>query len=182
MSNRSCGRIGAVRVFPALSNTPEPIIGNLTGNTCTALGVVVTDNAPVLALCRRLIEAGHDPASPLHAYRGSVLALRVRSIGEGAKLEVNSQGSGFILRPARAPRAASPVRQNDHPLSPPPKRKRLRHSDVPPHWAAKAKFRAARTTISTTAKPVARSPASSRMRDGPACFALFGRTAQRPTS
>jgi hypothetical protein len=45
-------------------------------------------NAPVLALCRALIEAGHDPNTPLEAYRGATLCLRVRSIGEGAKLTV----------------------------------------------------------------------------------------------
>jgi hypothetical protein len=56
----------------------------------TACGVTVSGrNAPVLALCRALIEAGHDPDSPLEAYRGAVLCLRVRSIGEGAKLTVS---------------------------------------------------------------------------------------------
>jgi hypothetical protein len=38
-------------------------------------------DAVVCALCRRLVEAGHDPATPLEIYRGATLALRVRSIG-----------------------------------------------------------------------------------------------------
>jgi hypothetical protein len=40
-------------------------------------------------MCRKLIEAGYDPDRPLHAYRGDVLCLKVRSIGEGAKLTVD---------------------------------------------------------------------------------------------
>ena len=51
-------------------------------------GIEVEAAAPVLALCRKLVAAGHDPATPLEAYRGEVLCLRVRSIGEGAKLTV----------------------------------------------------------------------------------------------
>src|SRR6516162_8039272 len=62
---------------------------------CTALGLTINSSSPVLALCRALIEAGHDPATPLEAYRGETLSLRVRSIGEGAGLQVNSQGRGF---------------------------------------------------------------------------------------
>lgn len=59
-------------------------------NQATACGVTVSGrNAPVLALCRALIEAGHDPAIPLEAYRGNTLCLRVRSIGEGAALSVS---------------------------------------------------------------------------------------------
>jgi hypothetical protein len=46
-------------------------------------------DAVVCALCRRLVESGHDPATPLAVYRGSTLALRVRGIGEAARLTVN---------------------------------------------------------------------------------------------
>jgi hypothetical protein len=62
---------------------------------CTALGQRVRASAPVLALCRELIAAGHDPSRPLHAYRDGVLVLRVRSIGEAARLRVASHGVGF---------------------------------------------------------------------------------------
>jgi hypothetical protein len=62
---------------------------------CTALGRKVRASAPVLALCRELIAAGHDPNRPLHVYRDGVLALRVRSIGEAARLRVASHGVGF---------------------------------------------------------------------------------------
>lgn len=57
-------------------------------DTCTAEGITVRANAPVLALCRKLIDAGYDPDSPLHCYRGNTLCLMIRTIGEGAKLAV----------------------------------------------------------------------------------------------
>jgi hypothetical protein len=66
-----------------------PINATLTGSDCCeALGITARGRAPVLDLCRALVAAGHDPRRPLHAYRGDVLALKVRSIGEGAKLIV----------------------------------------------------------------------------------------------
>jgi hypothetical protein len=67
----------------------------ITGaSTCMAEGITATGNAPVLELCRKLIEAGHDPRRPLHAYRGYTLALKVRSIGEGAKYAVGDSKLG----------------------------------------------------------------------------------------
>jgi len=56
------------------------------------------------------MEAGHDPSTPLEAYRGGMLALRVKSIGQAAKLQVNSHGTGFEARGER--RAASLVSPN----------------------------------------------------------------------
>src|SRR5262249_52986218 len=75
-------------------------------------------HAPILALCRALIEAGHDPATPLEVSRGSTLCLRVRSIGEGAKLTIDeNQSCRFALfRPFqdRAPQSGGspPVAPN----------------------------------------------------------------------
>jgi hypothetical protein len=61
-----------------------------------ALGIEVVarrnSDAVVCALCRRLIEAGHDLNEPMEVYRGSTLSLHVRSIGEAAKLTVAEQG------------------------------------------------------------------------------------------
>jgi hypothetical protein len=48
---------------------------------CDAEGLTVRAFAPVLAMCRKLVDAGHDPATPLHAYRGDTLAMSVTSIG-----------------------------------------------------------------------------------------------------
>jgi hypothetical protein len=63
--------------------------------------MTVRSPSPVLALCRKLIETStYGSSTPLDAYRGSVLCLRVLGIGEGARLEVNSGGTGF--RPVSA--------------------------------------------------------------------------------
>jgi hypothetical protein len=68
-----------------------------------ALGVEVfatrRSDAVVCALCRRLVEAGHDPATPMEVYRGQTLALHVRSIGEAAKLTVTEAESGPRFTP-----------------------------------------------------------------------------------
>jgi hypothetical protein len=103
-----------------------PIRAEIVGQAqATACGVTVTGrNAPVLALCRALIEAGHDPATPLEAYRGSTLCLRVRSIGEGAKLTVDeSHACRFApFRPFQdspwSTRGRSPVDFESAPLIP----------------------------------------------------------------
>ena len=63
----------------------------------TALGIIVQSPSPVLALCRKLALT-HPSSIPLNAYRGDTLCLRVRSIGEAARLEVNGEGCGFRSR------------------------------------------------------------------------------------
>jgi len=63
-------------------------------DTCSALGMTAKSGAPVLALCRKLIEAGHDPSMPLEAYHGETLCLRVRSIGEAATLRMDTDKTG----------------------------------------------------------------------------------------
>ena len=88
-----------------------PIRATLSGDDIvTALGITAQSSSPVLALCRHLVDAGHDPATPLHAYRDDTLALTVRSIGEAAALEINAYGTGF--RPRRGADAAPPIGQN----------------------------------------------------------------------
>jgi hypothetical protein len=83
---------------------PHPIRADLSGaDTCTAHGLTVRVAAPVFALCRKLVEAGHDPARPLHAYRGSMLPLTVSSIGWGAKhtVETTDLAHRFFGTPGR---------------------------------------------------------------------------------
>jgi len=66
---------------------------------------------PVLGLCRLLVEAGHDPATPLEAWRGSTLCLRIHRIGEAAQLEPSPRGVGFVCCPGvrgRPPIAQTP--------------------------------------------------------------------------
>jgi hypothetical protein len=80
------------------------IRAELTGsNTCTALGVTVRANAPVLEICRVLVAADHGPTLGLEAWRGDVLCLRVRSIGEAAGLTVEDNRHGTpVLRRRKA--------------------------------------------------------------------------------
>jgi hypothetical protein len=82
-------------------------------DTAIAAGISVTAYAPVLELCRRLIAAGHDPTARLEAYRGPILCLIVRSIGEAADLDVRSGAVGFKRH--RGWRAAPPMRHEAHP-------------------------------------------------------------------
>lgn len=89
-----------------------PLYGELTGsNVCTAAGLTARGATPALALCRQLLAAGLDPDHALEVYRNGTLALRIRSIGEAAGLEVNSHGTAFIA--LRERRAASPMRSGD---------------------------------------------------------------------
>jgi hypothetical protein len=55
---------------------------------CRAEGYTVKDNSPILAMCCLLVEAGFDAKRPLLAFRGNVLAMRVKSIGYGARYSV----------------------------------------------------------------------------------------------
>jgi len=74
------------------------ILAHLSSNSiASALGITVTGTTPVLALCRKLALT-HPSSIPLNAYRGDTLCLRVRSIGEAARLEVNGEGCGFRSR------------------------------------------------------------------------------------
>jgi hypothetical protein len=79
-----------------LADLAQRIRAELIGSdTCTACGHTAHGAAPVLALCRLLVDAGINPAQPLDAYRGDTLCLHVRSIGEAAKLEIDGKGCGF---------------------------------------------------------------------------------------
>jgi hypothetical protein len=89
-----------------------PIRAELSGSTvCIAAGIKVDSGSPVLAMCQKLIAAGYDPTTPLHAYRGDTLCLTVRSIGDGAKLRIGSHGVGFEAAPSCG--AGPPARLND---------------------------------------------------------------------
>jgi hypothetical protein len=77
-----------------------PIEAELLGsNECRYRGVTTRGQAPVLAMCRALLGAGFDPRRPLHVYRGKMLALKVRSIGEGAKLTIGDAHGRVTIRP-----------------------------------------------------------------------------------
>jgi hypothetical protein len=103
------GPVGTIAT--SIAQSTQIIRAVLIGsNDCVAFGIIATGHAPVLALTRLLIEAGHDPATPLEAWRGSILALRIRAIGDAAELEISRKGAGFIRR--RAVGTAPPIAQN----------------------------------------------------------------------
>jgi hypothetical protein len=109
--------MSAVRKGAARADT---VIRSLTGSDrCEAEGLAVKHNAPVLAMCRALIDAGCDPERPLEAYRGDVLCLRVSNIGYGAQYTVEDGRRGapvlrrFKVFPRRA--VAPPMRPDQHP-------------------------------------------------------------------
>jgi hypothetical protein len=66
----------------------------IASNSCEADGLIAFGYAPVLDLCRELVAAGYDPATPLEAWRGETLCLYVRSIGKGARLTVADDRHG----------------------------------------------------------------------------------------
>jgi hypothetical protein len=72
-------------------------------------GITIISTTPILALCRQLAAAGLGD-KPLEAFRGTTLCLHVRSIAEGAGLEVSGNGVGF--RPACDVGRRSLARQN----------------------------------------------------------------------
>jgi hypothetical protein len=87
------------RPVPRLERPLNPIRAELVGaTTAMACGKTAIGSSPVLDLCRELVAAGHNPATPLEAYRNQTLCLTVRSIGEAAGLEINGKGIGFRLR------------------------------------------------------------------------------------
>ena len=101
------GKVVSENSLPTLST--QVILAEFIGtDTCIAVGFTV------LTLCRRLIAVGYDAATPLLVYRGEVLALTVRWIGEGARLEINAKGTGFIRH--RPVRTAPPVRETLWPM------------------------------------------------------------------
>jgi hypothetical protein len=89
-----------------------PVHAEFSGSdTCTAAGITVTANAPALALCRQLLAAGLDPDRALEVFRNGTLALRIRSIGEGARLTVKEPDRGrphFAKWKAWPPSPAAP--------------------------------------------------------------------------
>ena len=97
-------------------------------------------------MCRCMIEAGHDPSTRLEVYRGAILALTVRSIGEGSQLTVKSASNGtpvFVKKAERNSAAAPPMRQTGrpaaHPSAPPKQayqRGRMKPKPSWPGWSS----------------------------------------------
>jgi|SRR6516225_8804485 len=104
------------RPTPATQAISAELIGS---NQASAAGIVAIGHAPVSKLCRRLIEAAHNPDLPLEVYRGTTLCLRVRSIDEGAALSVEDDENGrprFVRHRPRTCGAAPYVAQAVRPV------------------------------------------------------------------
>ena len=106
------------KINPARNIEPkrERVIAELVGDDscrCREIDAAVTANAPVLAMCRQLLATGIDPDTALCVYRRGVLALKVRSIREGARLTVKTAGNGtpiFTVDDGYKGAAAPPAR------------------------------------------------------------------------
>jgi hypothetical protein len=100
-----------LRVQPSTAALHERTAGRLCGevfgdDTAIAGGIKARSSSPILLLCRLLISAGIPDQASLDVFRGYTLAVKVRSLREGARLEINGHGTGLKLVSARG---ASPV-------------------------------------------------------------------------
>jgi hypothetical protein len=82
----------------------------LVGSDQAIAGDIVASGA--LELCRRLLAAGANPAAELVCFRNGTLALRIKSIGAGARLtvrETSKDGPRFATwRPFPTARSRRP--------------------------------------------------------------------------
>jgi hypothetical protein len=131
--------------------TGTVIIARLIGDDTAQAGeIVVRSRSPVFALCRALLAAGANPNSKLECFRGSVLALTVKTIGLGSKLTIKENDwVGPKVVPYEAvsrDRVGRHVRQIDNPAPPPlagalPEgilAQEVRHHAARPHPALRA--------------------------------------------
>jgi len=115
---RSCREGSSASAGAAM--TSAAIIAQLVGNDrAQAVDIVVRSRSPVFALCRALLAAGANPHSKLECFRGSVLALTVKTIGIGARLTIkenNWVGPNVVpYEPFSRDRVERHARQNDDP-------------------------------------------------------------------
>ena len=100
------------------------ITAELIGHDRAQAGdIVVRSRSPAFALCRALLAAGANPNSKLECFRGSVLALTVKTIGIGAKLTIKENDwvgpKVAPYEPLSRDRVGRHVRQNDDPAPSP---------------------------------------------------------------
>jgi len=68
----------------------------VSDDTATTGNIVARGRSPVFALCRALLAAGADPNARLECYRGTTLAVVVKSLGRGALLTVKERDRGGL--------------------------------------------------------------------------------------
>jgi hypothetical protein len=99
----------AADLLPAGKNQAAIRAELFGADCCKGLGIEARGAAPVLAPCRKLVEAGVNRALPLEASCGDILCLRTRSIVEGMGLRVAAHRVGFERVPECT--AGPPARQ-----------------------------------------------------------------------
>src|SRR5690348_10730676 len=65
-----------------------PVTGNLDNNTCRVGNHVTMGRTPVLSMCRELLRQGIDPDASVEIFRAGILALKIRTLRQGAALAV----------------------------------------------------------------------------------------------
>ena len=100
------------------------IVAQLIGHDRAQAGdIVARGRSPVFALCRAMLAAGANPNSKLECFRGSVLALTVKTIGIGAKLTIKENdwvGPKVVpYEPFSPDRVGRHARQSDDPAPSP---------------------------------------------------------------
>src|SRR5205807_8454540 len=76
----------------------SPVRAELSGPyICKAEGITANSSTPALSLCRELLRAGVDPDRALEIFRAGTLSLRIRTIGEGARLTVKERPCGPVF-------------------------------------------------------------------------------------
>jgi hypothetical protein len=113
-------RVPSSRPAPAGQGRCEIVVrAEIVGDdSASAEGITVRGAAPVLALCRKLIEVGVDPDRPLLAFRGTTLCIIANRIGTAAKWTVKERPCGPTLErwaPFPASQVAPPMRKTGRP-------------------------------------------------------------------
>jgi hypothetical protein len=103
------------------NTSPRPALQlrcELVGSDQAIAGDIMASGA--FDLCRRLLAAGANPAAELVCYRNGTLALRIKSIGAGARLTVRetaTDGPRLVTwKPFPHRAVTAPVRSNRKPV------------------------------------------------------------------
>jgi hypothetical protein len=122
IAHQTIQRVASEKQNPNPSRAHAVRADLIGSDTCTANGLTARGPAPVLALCRILIQHGHNTDDPMEVYRNGTLSFRVASLREGARFTVEDDKMGrprFRLWRERRGGAASPSEKTrpDGPVS-----------------------------------------------------------------
>jgi hypothetical protein len=113
-------QLGGPLSIPHTSHTAnvQEVRCDLVGSDKAIAGDIMASGA--FDLCRRLLAAGANPAAELVCYRNGTLALRIKSIGAGARLTVRetaTDGPRLVTwKPFPHRAVTAPVRSNRKPV------------------------------------------------------------------